>query len=434
MHIQKLEFVDPLKLYGAIREEGLFPFILESTGKQKRKSKYTYISANPSFVVEVDGRGTRIDGKRVSKETNPFNALEDLHEQKLYGDRFVGGFVGYVSYDSVQNIIGGHAKEPSVFGYYKDVFVYDNMSNELYFHSFENDTKDACKIHKKAMVLGVENKKCASSIIGCDANKDAFVGMAEKAKEYIFSGDAFQIVLSREYEVSTDLTPFQTYTNLRAVNPSPYMFLLEFDKSVVGSSPEAMATVEGSTIRVNPIAGTAPRGNCAKEDEALAKALLQDEKERAEHVMLVDLARNDVRKACLPGSVRIPTLMEIRRYSHVQHIETEVTGTLGKSKNQYNAMDATFPAGTLTGAPKIRAMEIIDELERSRRKVYGGCVGYFSANGCADMAIAIRMAEFDKVCRVRAGAGIVADSNPISEFTETEQKMSAVMKALGARE
>ncbi len=255
--------------------------------------------------------------------------------------------------------------------------------------------------------------------------------MVLKAKEYIFDGDAFQIVLSREYEVNADLSSFQIYRNLRSINPSPYMFLLEFGKDIVGASPETMASVEGKIVKINPIAGTAPRGKNDEEDRKIAEILLSDEKERAEHVMLVDLARNDIRRVSKAGSVRVTMFMDVIKYSHVQHIESEVVGELEDDKTAFDAMEAAFPAGTLTGAPKIRAMEIIDELERSKRRVYGGCVGYFSANGWADMAIAIRMVEIDDVCRVRAGAGIVADSKPEKEFMETERKMSAVLKALG---
>ncbi len=430
MRVQKLEYVDPLKLYAVLRDECDFPFILESAGKHERKARYTYISANPKFVVEVDGRGTRIDGKKVSDETNPFKALKDLFEFRADGERFVGGFVGYVAYDAVHNFIDGSIDEPSVFGYYEDVFVYDHISNRFYFLSINESEIDAERIVEKAKRLEFDYEEGGSEILRCDADREEFEDMVLKAKEYIFAGDAFQIVLSREYEISTDYSPFQIYRNLRAINPSPYMFCLEFGKDVVGASPETMASVEGNIVKINPIAGTAPRGKNEEEDRKIAEILLSDEKERAEHVMLVDLARNDVRRVSKAGSVRVTMFMEVIKYSHVQHIESEVIGELDDGKTAFDAMEAAFPAGTLTGAPKIRAMEIIDELEKSKRRVYGGCVGYFSANGWADMAIAIRMVEIDDVCRVRAGAGIVADSKPEKEFMETERKMSAVLKAL----
>ncbi len=430
MLVQKLDYVSPLKLYNIIREECDLPFILESAGKHERKARYTYISADPQFIVEIDGKGTRVDGKKVSNETNPFKALKELFEIKMNGERFMGGFVGYIAYDAVHNFIDGTIDEPSVFGYYEDVFVYDHISNSFYYLSIGNDSKDAERLVRKAKRTKIEDEEGGSEVLRCDANKEEFIDMVLKAKDYIFVGDAFQIVLSREYEINTDLSPFQIYRNLRSINPSPYMFLLEFGKDIVGSSPETMASVEGNIVKINPIAGTAPRGKNRKEDEEIAKALLLDEKERAEHVMLVDLARNDVRRVSKAGTVKVTMFMEVIKYSHVQHIESEVVGILDDNKTAFDAMEAAFPAGTLTGAPKIRAMEIIDELEKSKRRVYGGCVGYFSVNGWADMAIAIRMAEIDDVCRVRAGAGIVADSNPEKEFLETERKMSAVMSAL----
>ena len=431
MHVRKLDYVDPLKLYAVVRDDCDFPFILESAGKHERKARYTYISANPKFTVEIDGKGTKVDGKKISKETNPFKALKELFELRAEGERFMGGFVGYVAYDAVHNFIGGSIDEQSVFGYYENVFVYDHVAGRFYFLSLDESDVDPEKIVEKAKRIEFDDEEGGSEILGCDADKDEFVDMVLKAKEYIFAGDAFQIVLSREYEVNTDLSSFQIYRNLRSINPSPYMFLLEFGKDIVGASPETMASVEGKIVKINPIAGTAPRGRDDEEDRKIAEILLSDEKERAEHVMLVDLARNDIRRVSKAGSVRVTMFMDVIKYSHVQHIESEVVGELEDDKTVFDAMEAAFPAGTLTGAPKIRAMEIIDELERSKRKVYGGCVGYFSANGWADMAIAIRMVEIDDVCRVRAGAGIVADSKPEKEFMETERKMSAVLKALG---
>ncbi|HIP58226.1 MAG TPA: anthranilate synthase component I [Archaeoglobus profundus] len=433
MLIQELEYVDPIKLYNVLREEGDFPFILESASKHERKARYTYLSVNPKFIVEIDGKGTKVDGKKVSDETNPFKALKNLFEVKLDGERFVGGFVGYIAYDAVHSYIEGTIDEPSVFGYYEDVFIYDHILNRFYFLSQEKSlekVKFAENIINKAKRSEIEEEEGGSEILRCDADKDDFIEMVLKAKDYIFAGDAFQIVLSREYEIKTDLSPFQIYRNIRAINPSPYMFLLEFEKDLVGASPETMASVEGNIVKINPIAGTAPRGRNDEEDRKIAEKLLLDVKEVSEHVMLVDLARNDVRKVSKAGTVKVTMFMDVIKYSHVQHIESEVIGELDENKTAFDAMEAAFPAGTLTGAPKIRAMEIIDELEKSKRKVYGGCVGYFSINGWADMAIAIRMAEIDKVCRVRAGAGIVADSNPEKEFLETENKMAAVLKAL----
>ncbi len=429
----KLDYVDPLKLYSVLREEE-YPFMLESRTKHEHRARYTFMSANPEFVVSV-GERTKVDGETFSNEKNPFQALKAIYETldvRCDKERFCGGFVGYTAYDSVHTIIGGRIEEESVYGFYTEVFVYDHVEGKLY---YIGDDKKAERLVERAKKVEVERVEGGGDIIRTDAKKEEFEEMVEKAREYIFAGDAFQIVLSREYELKTDLTPFEVYMRLGEINPSPYMFLMEFEKAVVGASPETMGSVERrdgkSFVKINPIAGTAPRGKDSEEDEKIAKALLSDEKERAEHVMLVDLARNDVRMVSKPGSVRVTRFFDVVKYSHVQHIESEVEGELEDGMTMFDAMQAAFPAGTLTGAPKIRAMEIIDELEKSRRRVYGGCVGYFSTSGWADMAIAIRMVEIDKVCRIRAGAGIVADSKPEKEFYETEKKMAAVMKAFG---
>ncbi len=426
MRFEKLDYVDPIKLYSVLREHS-YSFILESADKHEKKAKYTYLSCNPEFVVEIGERGVKVDGEFVSKEKNPFKALK-LFDLPDSNERFSGGFVGYIPYDAVYNYIGGKIIENAVFGFYKDYFVYDHVTNNLY-----STMKDADKIVSKAKRVKIEKVKGGSNIICCDAEKEEFVDIVEKGKEFIYNGDVFQVVLSREYRIKTDLSPFEIYLNLRNINPSPYMFCIEFEKSVVGASPETMASVENAILKVNPIAGTAERGKSLEEDDRIAEKLLKDEKERAEHVMLVDLARNDVRKVSKAGSVRVVKFMEVVRYSHVQHIESEVTGEIDDGKTAFDAMEACFPAGTLTGAPKLRAMEIIERLEKSKRRIYGGCVGYFSKN-CSDMAIAIRLAEIDKICRVRAGAGIVADSIPEREFLETEKKMKAVLNSLEVME
>ncbi|RLI75729.1 anthranilate synthase component I [Archaeoglobales archaeon] len=431
MLVKKLDFVQPLKLYNVIRDEN-YPFILESLSKHELKARYTFISSNPEFIIEIKNC-VRVDGKKISDERSPFQALKSLFEIKTDGERFMGGFVGFVAYDAIHAYVGGRIDEASIFGYYDHAFVYDHVLNNFYYISMTNSTdkeKYAERVIKKAKRTEIEDEEGGSEIVSCDAEKESFIDMVERAKDYIFAGDAFQVVISREYKIKSDFSAFKIYRNLRKINPSPYMFLLEFKKSVIGASPETMASVERNILKINPIAGTAPRGKDEDEDQKIAEKLLKDEKERAEHVMLVDLARNDARKVSKSGSVRLTSFFDVVKYSHVQHIESEVIGELRDDLTMFDAMEASFPAGTLTGAPKVRAMEIIDELEKSKRKIYGGAVGYFSVNGHADMAIAIRMVEIDSLCRVRAGSGIVADSNPENEYFETERKMAAVMRAL----
>ncbi|WP_434531000.1 anthranilate synthase component I [Haloarcula sp. NS06] len=266
--------------------------------------------------------------------------------------------------------------------------------------------------------------------------RDEYEDAVERAKEYVLSGDIYQGVISRTRELHGEVDPLGFYEALRAVNPSPYMYLLGYDDlTIVGASPETLVSVAGDHVVSNPIAGTCPRGNSPVEDRRLAGEMLADGKERAEHTMLVDLARNDVRRVSEAGSVRVPEFMNVLKYSHVQHIESTVTGRLAEDKDAFDAARATFPAGTLSGAPKIRAMEIIDELERSPRGPYGGGVGYFDWDGDTDFAIVIRSAtvedegDRDRIT-VQAGAGIVADSDPESEYVETEQKMDGVLTAL----
>jgi anthranilate synthase component 1 len=258
----------------------------------------------------------------------------------------------------------------------------------------------------------------------------------EVAKEAIRAGECFQIVLSQRFERRTTADPVDVYRVLRATNPSPYMYLLRFDGfDVVGSSPEVHVKVTGNRALLHPIAGTRWRGATPDEDAALAADLMADPKERAEHVMLVDLARNDLGRVCVPGTVEVPEFATVERYSHVMHIVSTVVGELRPEHTAFDALAATFPAGTLSGAPKVRAMEIIDELEPTRRGLYGGVVGYFGFGGDMDTAIAIRTAMIrDGVAYVQAGAGIVADSDPHAEETETRNKAAAVLSAIAAAE
>jgi anthranilate synthase component 1 len=260
-----------------------------------------------------------------------------------------------------------------------------------------------------------------------------FEANVRAAKEYIAAGDAFQIVLSQRFSRQTSAPPFAIYRALRALNPSPYMFFLRFgdDFSLIGASPEMMVRLEDGIATVRPIAGTRPRGADEQQDDALAEELLADEKERAEHVMLVDLGRNDLGRVCQYGTVRVPKMMYIERYSHVMHIVSQVEGRLRDGMNAFDLLRATFPAGTLSGAPKVRAMEIIEELEGTRRGPYGGAVGYFSFDGSMDTCITIRtLVMRGSTIYCQAGAGIVADSDPAREYDETVNKARAVAVAI----
>ena len=265
---------------------------------------------------------------------------------------------------------------------------------------------------------------------------DSFISAIEIAKEHVRAGDVFQVVLSQRLDIEVKARPIDVYRVLRALNPSPYMYLLNYsdekgDYAVVGSSPEALVKVSGSKVVMHPIAGSRPRGADQSEDEAHADSLLADHKERAEHLMLVDLARNDLLKVCEPSSVSVTQFMKIERFSHIMHLVSTVEGKLAVGQTPIDVFKATFPAGTLSGAPKPRALQIIDELESSNRGIFGGVVGYLDFEGNADLAIAIRTAFIrDGIARVQAGAGIVLDSVPESEYQETHSKMSAVVASI----
>jgi anthranilate synthase component 1 len=276
----------------------------------------------------------------------------------------------------------------------------------------------------------------SSSEITSTVDRTLYMAAVDQAKEYVYDGDIIQVVPSQRLSRPVSAHPFSIYRALRAVNPSPYMYLLCLDDTyVVGASPEMLVQVEDGAVRTRPIAGTRPRGQNAAEDERLGADLLADEKERAEHIMLVDLGRNDLGRVCAPGSVRVSTLMDVEKYSHVMHIVSEVEGKLRDDKDAYDALRSCFPAGTVSGAPKIRAMEIIAELEPCRRGIYAGAVGYFSYDGNLDTAIAIRtMVVKDGVAHVQAGGGIVADSVPATEYQESLNKAAALLRALDLAE
>jgi len=352
------------------------------------------------------------------------------------GYRLIGGSVGYVAYDAIRywEKLPETAVDDLVFpdlemGIFNDGIIFNHKTGEaFYYYMCENRLDEVLK----AATEENEIEDFSYSEPESNLRKEEFEEIASRAKEYIASGDIFQAVLSKCYKFSFrgSLIPF--YKALRRINPSPYMYYLKMRRSqIVGSSPEMLVRVEGRTVETFPIAGTRPITGDSVKDEALAKELIADQKERAEHVMLVDLARNDLGKISEFGTVSVPEFMRIYKYSHVQHIVSRVTGRLRPKCTCYDALRAVFPAGTVSGAPKVRAMEIIEELEPVRRGPYAGAVGYFSYNGNADFAITIRtLVARENTAYIQAGAGIVADSIPEKEWFETEHKASALIKAL----
>jgi anthranilate synthase component 1 len=332
------------------------------------------------------------------------------------------------------------------FALFTKTIIFDHLNNNMFIAltPFISKSDDPEEVYQKAesdakeIIDQIKSVKSFSQPIKkypfqkkCNMSQQEFENAVKVAKKHIFDGDIFQAVLSRKYEVETNQTSLELYIKLREINPSPYMYLLEFDDtSLIGASPETLLTVYNRRVIVNPIAGTCPRGSTAEEDKKLADAMLLDEKECAEHVMLVDLGRNDVRMVCKPG-IKLDRFKDVLKYSHLQHIESTVSGELRSECDQFDATRAIFPAGTLSGAPKIRAMEIIHELEKTARGIYGGGVGYYSWDGNADFAIVIRtIIKKGNIASIQAGAGIVADSDPTYEYNETERKMAAMLKAL----
>ena len=380
------------------------------------------------------------NGETIFQQTNdPLLIVEELLEDDAVKNnefRFVGGAVGYISYDAVRywEKLPEKSKADSVFpdfemGIFDDGFIFNHAQRQaFYYYRSENRLPPVEALLKEP----VNNEELSFTQPKVKTKKEKYEKAVEKAKEYVKEGDIFQVVLSKRYQlqIKGSLIPF--YQALRNINPSPYMYFYKSgDRQIVGSSPEMLVRVENRIVETFPIAGTKPVAENPIENNKLARELLADPKERAEHVMLVDLARNDVGKISKYGTVHVPQFMQVHQYSHVQHIVSQVVGELKENLRNYDAMRAVFPAGTVSGAPKVRAMEIIDELEPTRRGPYAGAVGYFSYNGNADFAITIRTLFANKnKAYIQTGAGIVADSVPEKEWFETDHKAKALMKAL----
>mgnify|MGYP000229831943 CR=1 FL=1 len=448
---QKLKIVKfpiekpPIKIFEKIYNHYDYAYILESVEGPEKIAEYSFIGFDPSLVVVVkDGKAevhNRLeDEKDLGKTNDPLLAIKELlgkFSVSLKNFRFIGGAVGYFSYDAVRyweklpKLTLDGLKFPDMeMAVFNDGIIFDHKNNMIfYYYRGENRL---CEILDLISNEDYYTKPLQYSKPKVNIEKEKFEEIVARAKDYIVSGDIFQAVLSKRYSFEFEGNLIGFYKALRKINPSPYMYFLKMgSRQIVGSSPEMLVRVEGETVETFPIAGTRPRVNDPERDEALAKEMLADPKECAEHIMLVDLARNDIGKVSEFGTVHVPELMKVYKYSHVQHIVSRIVGKLRKNCDCYDALRAVFPAGTVSGAPKIRAMEIIEEVEPFRRGPYAGAVGYFSYNGNADFAITIRtlVAEEDKGY-IQVGAGIVADSIPEKEWFETEHKAKALFKAL----
>ena len=443
--------------------------LLESAEQGKRWARYSFVGVRSAGVLtERDGRtewlGDAVPGLTDDLPADPLDAVRTL-ARRMRTPRvpglppLTGGLVGYLGYDVVRRLerlprtsVDDLGMPELAMMLVTDLAVLDHtdgtvllIANVLHGSGGYDDAVmrlDAMAADlTKAVPPGVAVLEPAEAPpVRSNLAPGVFAGGVERIREHIRAGDAFQVVLAQRFELDTEVEALDLYRVLRATNPSPYMYLLRFAGrespfEVVGSSPEALVTVTGTSAVVHPPAGTRPRGATEEEDMRLAEGLLADPKERAEHVMLVDLARNDLGRVCVPGTVEVPDFMRVEHYSHVMHLVSTVAGEVAAEHDALDVFDATFPAGTVSGAPKPRAMEIIESLEPTRRALYAGTVGYVDASGDMDMAIAIRTAVLHQGrAYVQAGAGIVADSDPATEEAETRHKARAVLSAIATAE
>lgn len=447
-------------------DDGKYSFLLESVEGGEKWARYSFLGSRPEVVVRSRDRQVEIlrRGKKELRTfvSDPLEAIKDvLSEYRPVPDlglpRFYGGGVGFIGFDVVRFFERMPERQkpglglPDVLFMITDTLViFDNVTHRIKVVSnahvnggsvtaaYREAVKKIDGIVKKLKSpvrgkgAGGRRKKATSGALKSNFTQPQYEQAVLKAKEYIKAGDIFQVVPSQRFERKVTAEPFEIYRALRLINPSPYMYFLRCgDATVVGASPEVMVRLEGDRIELRPIAGTRKRGATEDEDRALEQDLLADPKERAEHIMLVDLGRNDVGRVSTMGSVHVSELMVIERYSHVMHIVSNVRGTIAPGRDAYDVVRACFPAGTVSGAPKIRAMEIIDELEPTRRGPYAGAVGYFGFSGSMDTCITIRTLVIkDKTAYIQAGGGVVADSVPALEYQETVNKAKAMMRAV----
>jgi anthranilate synthase component 1 len=424
------------EIYNKISRNYDYSFLFESLTGPEELAETSIMGFDPEYIVKgyydkviIKSRNGIL--KTISTD-EPLTVIKDLVQKtddQTY--RYLGGAVGIINYDAIrlwEKIPKNHSTaEPIMeFGIYNDGILFDNKQKKSLYFYYTKNRVDEIKTTKSKF------DSFTLSEITTNLNDDEFYEIVEKAKKYIYDGDIFQVVLSRKFSFEASGDYLKVYQKLRSLNPSPYLYHLKMNKkTVIGSSPEMLLRVTNDYVETFPIAGTRKISNNQLKNEQLRQELINDEKELAEHTMLVDLGRNDIGKVCDYGTVHVNELMKVKKFSHVQHMVTHVIGKLNKNYNMYDAFKAVFPAGTVSGAPKVRAMEIIDELEPESRGPYAGAVGYFSFNGCCDFAIAIRSIFADgKDGFVQAGAGIVSDSVPNNELKETEHKANAMITAL----
>lgn len=433
--------ITPIRLFDGFK--GKRRFIFESGTKENYFGRYSFMGENPYKEI-------------MGEDMDTINALRAEVQKKFdlstNNFSFKGGAIGYMGYDSIalyEPVLKLNNEDqlnvPTIrFNFYARYICYDHFTHKVYVidNILENDTRNYEEIiadqkqyinsllYKPTITDVYEEKKDIK--FKFNTSKEEYIENVKKAKEHILAGDIFQVVLSQRMTCETEKSDFEIYRRLREENPSPYMYLIDYDDyQVIGSSPESLVSVKGNKIMTNPIAGTRKRGETPEIDSALEKELLEDKKELAEHVMLVDLGRNDIGKLSNIGTVEVQDFMKIEKFSHVMHITTKVVGEISDKYDAFDALGSCLPAGTVSGAPKIRAMEIIEDLEKSKRGIYAGSVGYFAFGGDMDMCIAIRTIVLKgKIAYLQAGAGLVYDSVPEKEFEEIQNKLMALKEAL----
>ena len=459
------DLLTPVSAFLAVAAKEPDAFLLESVERGEQIGRYTFLGAKPYMQIHARGEEVSIiRGKRKEvRNGDVFQIVKEQFKQHRPANMrglppFTAGAVGYFAYDAVRRLekIGSHAEDDvsvpdCVLMFFDRLLAFDHLRHQIHIIATADITRDSPRraydravadiaVLEKRLARGLSAatwkkpaaKSRAKLKVHAGLTKGQFEKSVEKAKEYIAAGDIFQVVLSQRLDFVPEVAPFDIYRALRTVNPSPYLYFLRMgDMHVLGSSPEMLVRVTGRKLEYRPIAGTHPRGRDEAEDQQLEQKMLHDEKERAEHVMLVDLGRNDLGRVSDYGSVKVKDLMYVERYSHVMHIVSALEGKLRGEMDAIDAFAACFPAGTLSGAPKVRAMQIIEELEPTRRGVYGGSVCYADFAGNLDSCIAIRtMIMKGKKAYLQVGAGIVADSDPATEFQETMNKGGAVLRAV----
>ena len=424
------------EIYNKISRNYTHSFLFESLTGPEELSETSIMGFDPEFIVKgyydkvtIQKRDGSIEAITTSDPLNTIKEMVLKTSDQTY--RYLGGAVGNINYDAIrlwEKIPKNHLTEEPImeFGIYTDGILFDNKQKKSLYFYYEDNRIDKIKSSEANF------DEFTISEITSNIDEEKFADIIAKAKKYIYDGDIFQVVLSRKFSFEADGDYLKVYQKLRSLNPSPYLYHMKMDqKTIIGSSPEMLIRVTDDQIETFPIAGTRKITENEEKNEEMKQELINDEKELAEHTMLVDLGRNDIGRVCDYGTVHVKELMEVKKFSHVQHMVTHVVGKLDTKFDMYDAFKAVFPAGTVSGAPKVRAMEIIDELEPESRGPYAGAIGYFSFNGCCDFAIAIRSIFVNgKSGFVQAGAGIVFDSIAKNELNETEHKANAMITAL----